>query len=170
MAGQRTLSDDARRRVRWLDALRIIFSGAGVGLIIFGLFTMRETSRSRGWVSVDGRVITSSVTEYRGKGGTTYRPFVMYSYAIGPVRFMSNRIAFHAVSSSDRRAAAMLAAGYPVGRTVRVFYDPQEPDQAVLDRGSNPWLPILAGGAFSMLAVWMRILRRRVERRTHDRG
>jgi hypothetical protein len=165
MAGQGGLSDDARGRVRTLNSLRVVFSVAGVGLIILGLFTMRETSRSRGWVKVDGRVVTSSVNEFRGKGGATYRPLVMYSYSVGPVRFMSNRIAFHPVSSGDRRAAATLAAGYPVGRTVQVFYDPQDPEQAVLDRGNNPWVPIVAGGAFSMLAVWMRILRGRIEKR-----
>jgi hypothetical protein len=90
---------------------------------------------------------------------------VVFSYAVGRVRFMSSRIAFHSLSSSNRSDAARFAATYPVGRTVQVFYDPQDPEQAVLEPGSNPWAPIVAGGMLAMLAVWMRVLRGRVEKR-----
>jgi hypothetical protein len=161
--GQDT-SQQRRTRVRTLSLLRIVFSALAVGLIIFGLFSMRETSRSRGWVKTDGRVVASNVRQFTGKDTTTYRPMVIYSYSVGAARFMSSRIAFRPVTSGDRTVAAQFAARYPVGRTLPVFYDPQDPEQAVLDQGGNPWVPILAGGAFSMLAVWVRMLRGRERR------
>ena len=162
--------EDDRSRVRTFDYLRLAFSAAGIGLIIFGLFTMRETSRSRGWATVGGRVVTSTVNEFTGKSGTTWRPMIVYSYSVGSLRFMSSRIAFHSLASGDRGDAARLAARYPAGSTVRVFYDPQDPEQAVLVPGSNPWVPLIAGGVFSMLAVWMRILRGRAEKRQRLSG
>jgi hypothetical protein len=165
MADQGSLSDDAAGRVRTLNTLRVVFSALAVGLIIFGLYTMRETSRSRGWVTVEGKVIGSRITEFTTKGGRTYRPMVIYAYSDSGARFMSTRIAFRSLASSRREDAAQVAARYPVGSTVQVFHDPQDPEQAVLERGNNPWLPIIAGGGFSVLAVWMRILRRRTERR-----
>jgi hypothetical protein len=162
--------DDDRSRVRTFDYLRLAFSAVAIGLIIFGLLTMRETSRSRGWAQVEGRVVTSAVNAFTGKSGTTWRPMVVYSYSVGSIRFMSSRIAFHSLASGSRSDAAKLAARYPAGGMVRVFYDPQDPEQAVLEAGSNPWVPIIAGGVFSMLAVWMRILRRRAEKQQRWSG
>jgi hypothetical protein len=95
---------------------------------------------------------------------------VVYSYAVGSVRFMSSRIAFHPLASPSRDQAARVAANYPVGSTVRVLYDPADPEQAVIELGISPWVPIAAGGAFSMLAVWMRILRGRAEKQRGNRG
>lgn len=158
-------SPGRRTRLRTLDSLRLAFSALGIGLIIFGLFTLREASRSRGWATVEGRVVSANVNVFTGKSGTTWRPIVIYSYSVGGIRFMSSRIAFHPVAAADRAGAAKVAAQYPAGRTIPVFYDPRDPEQAVLEPGGNPWVPIIGGGAFSMLAVWMRILRGRAEKR-----
>ncbi len=160
-------SADLRGRITLLNSLRLVFSALAVGLIVFGLFALREVSRSRGWVDTDGKVIASNVNEFTAKSGrATYRPMVVFSYTVGPVRYMSTRLAFRDLSSSSRDDAAKLAGRYRVGASVRVFYDPQDPEHAVLDRGINPYLPILAGGAFAMLAVWMRIVRGRAEKQS----
>ncbi len=162
--------EPARRRIRSLDYLRLAFSAAAVGLIVFGLFTMRETSRSRNWASADGRVVQSSVNQFTTKGTTTFRPIVVYSYTVGAVRYMSTRLSFRSQATGSRDAAAKITGAYPAGRAVRVFYDPQDPGQAVLEPGGNPWTFIVAGGAFSMLAVWMRMLQARAEKRRAARG
>ncbi len=158
-----------RARARVVDALRLAFSISAVVLIVFGLYSMRETSRSRGWAETSGRVIQSSVNSFTNRGTTTYRPLVVYSYSVDGVRFTCTRIAFRSMASGNRSAAARVAADYPVGRTVTLFYDPQQPDQSVLERGINPWFPIVAGGLLSMLAVWMRILRGRIDRKQPGR-
>ncbi len=130
------------------------------------LVGMREASRSRGWMETGGRVIASNVNTFTDKGTTTYRPIVVYSYSVGTIRYMSSRIAFHSLASAKRADAANAAGRYPVGSTVPVLYDPQDPEQAVLERGSNPWVLIITGGVCSILAVWMRMLRARAEKRT----
>ncbi len=159
------MPDDSRGRPRLLDVLRLVFSAAALGLIVFGLFTMRERSRSRGWAATSGTIVSSAVTRFTGKSGTTYRPMVMYSYSVGAVRYSSNRISFRPAVTADHDAALKAAARYRPGSAVQVFYDPQDAEQAVLDRGANPWVGIVGGGAFAMAAVWMRILRRGAERR-----
>ena len=156
------------RRVRTLNFLRIFFSVLAVGLILLGLYTMRETSRSRGWVNASAKVVASNVNEFAGKNGRTYRPMIVFSYSVGSVRYMSSRLAFHPLVSSNRNDAARIVAKYPVASTVSVRYDPTDPEQAVLEPGSNPWIPIVAGGACSMLAVWMRILRGRAEKQARN--
>ncbi len=158
-----------QRRIRTLNFLRIFFSVLAVGLILFGLYTMRETSRARGWVATSARIVASNVNEFNGKSGRTYRPMVVFSYSVGPARYMSSRLAFHPLVTADRNEAARLAGKYPVGKPVQVLYDPTDPEQAVLEPGSNPWVPLIAGGVCSMLAVWMRILRGRAEKQAHSR-
>ncbi len=150
-----------RRRARLLDVLRLVFSAAAIACIVFGLFAMRAWSRSRGWASTTGTILSSTVTHFSGRTGTTYRPMVMYGYSVGAVRYSSNRISFRPIVTSDHDTALKAAGKYARDRTVPVFYDPQDPEQAVLDRGANPWVPIAGGGVFAMLAVWMRMLRRR---------
>ncbi len=95
---------------------------------------------------------------------------IVYSYPVGAARFMSSRVAFHSLASGNRADAAKVASRYPAGSTVPVFYDPQDPEQAVLELGRNPWMFIVAGGVFSMLAVWMRMLRGRTEKRQRRSG
>lgn len=170
MRTNRDHAQDLRRRIRTLNYLRLLFSALALGLIIFGLFTLRETSRSRGWVGTSGRVILSNVSTFTSKGTTTYRPMVDYSYSVDGTLFTSSRITFHSLASRDRRTAAQMAARYPVGMNVPVLYDPQNPEQAVLERGNDPWLLILAGGVFAMLAVWVRMLRGRIEKQGARKG
>ncbi len=164
------LERQARRR-RVLDALRLVFSAAAIGLVVLGLFTLRERSRSRGWERTPGRVVSSSVNDFVAKDGAhTYRPMVVFSYSVGALRLMSNRLSFRSLSTSNRGDVETLIARYPAGKHVQVYYDPQEPDRAVLERGGNPWLPLLAGGACSFAAVAVRILRGRAERRDDRRA
>jgi hypothetical protein len=167
--------DDARRelrrRERILDLLRVLLSLLAVGLVVLGLFILRESSRSRGWQPVSGRVVSSSVSDFTGKDGAhSYRPMVVFAYSVGALRLMSNRISFRSLSTADRGAAETFVRKYPVGKTVQVYYDPQEPDRAVLEPAGNPWLPLLAGGACSFAAVGTGILRRRVEKRGTPRS
>lgn len=154
-----------RKQIRTLDFLRLLFSVLSIGLILVGLYTMRETSRSRGWLRTGGKVVSSRVTEFAGKSGTTYRPMVIYGYSVGSVRLMSNRIAFHSVASSWRSSAERIVARYPAGRDVQVYYNPQDPEQAVLEPGGQAWIWIVGGGVLALLTVWMRIRRGRIERK-----
>jgi hypothetical protein len=159
------MPDNLHKRIRLLDVARLVFSAMAIGLILVGLFTMRETSRSRGWLKTGATIVSSRVTEYAGKSGRTYRPMVIYAYSVGPARFMSSRIAFRQSASSSRAAAEGIAARYRAGTRVEIRYDPQDPEQAVLAPGGNFWVWILAGGLCSALAVGARMRRRRIEKR-----
>lgn len=165
MAQRDDLPDATRKKIRLLNVARLAFSGLAVGLIIAGLYAMRETSRSRGWVQADATIVSSRVTEFNGKSGRTYRPMVIYAYSVGTIRYMSSRITFGQVQTSNRGAAEKQAARYRAGAHVTIQYDPQDPEQAVLEPGGNFWLWIVAGGIFSALAVWVRMLRGRLEKR-----
>lgn len=99
---------------------------------------------SRNWDTTTGRVLYSGVASRRSstsEGGTNtyYYPQVAYEYEVRGQRYQSQRIAFGNIGYGSPRKAEELASRYVMGGPVQVFYDPANPDQAVLERrsGSN---------------------------------
>jgi hypothetical protein len=138
-----------------LLAAGFAFLGAAVFLAA-GLLGVRRGLRTYGWARAEGRVVRSLVareTEATGEGTVDrFRAEVRYRYeAVGAPREGS---AVHADDrgSPSRAKAERRAARYPEGARVAVFYDPAEPDRAVLERGvgSGP-VALLAWGGLCLL-------------------
>lgn len=97
---------------------------------------------SLAWPSVAGLITTSNLETYRSKIGTQrnkirYRVEVGYEYIVGEKRYENDIVRFNQdkLSKSDKER---LVSAHPVGRQVEVFYNPSQPGQSVLVRGSYP--------------------------------
>lgn len=128
------------------------FLGAAV-FIASGVLGLRRGLRTRSWPRAEGRVLRSAVvreSEATGEGTVDgYRAEVRYRYeAAGAVR---TGTVVHAGDrgSVSRSRAERTAARYPEGARVAVFYDPADPDRAVLERGAGagPAVLLAWGGA-----------------------
>lgn len=110
-----------------------------LGLKILGdeIRTWRKAIASREWLSGVGRVVNSEVHTAYGRR-TTYYPRAKYSYTVAGQNYTGERIAFAWREVFDRQAAEAVVERYPPGQTVTVFYDPQQPHEATLDR-NFPW-------------------------------
>ncbi|MBI3882343.1 MAG: DUF3592 domain-containing protein [Verrucomicrobia bacterium] len=119
-------------------------------LLVFGLFWSGITLTFDGFVarsiwqrwsaqnfaSAPGRVTHSEVIRMRGsKGGSSYRPKIVYTYEVDGRTLTSEQYHFGEMSSSDARWANAVLAQHPVGREVTVRYDPADPKRAVLKTG-----------------------------------
>ena len=132
------------------------FIGAVFGLVALlligiGWLGQRKAASSRSWPSVPGRVMTAEVeTSAGGEGGTVYRTLITYSYMVGGQQYQSNRRAFaDTVSSGNRGSAERGAAQYPPGSAVPVYYNPANPQDAVLERrAASAGFMYGLGGAF----------------------
>jgi len=85
------------------------------------------------WPSTMGTVLMSTI-EWRSssEGGSTAYPVVQYSYQINGQMYQSYKLApGPEVGGSGARK---VIAKYPAGAQVMVFYDPQKPSDAVLER------------------------------------
>lgn len=149
-----------------------LFGGmAGLGIIItvctilpflaiagFLIFNARRTTAqaqaSQSWPSVMGTVASSSVevsTSSDSEGGTStsYYPAVTYAYDVLGHRYSSDRVAFgFRVGSGNRAQAQAVADRYIAGNQIRVYYNPNNPGEAVLERTSQSsntakWIAIL---------------------------
>ena len=115
------------------------------GVAVIGLAFTRSGARSviRGrkalaWRSVTGEVLSSETKVVRDSSGESYaRAAVRYRYHVGHER-IGTRISFEAeFNSSDSSRALNWVLRYPKGTHVKVYYDPDDADEAVLEPGEG---------------------------------
>ena len=93
---------------------------------------------SHAWPSAGSDVVEARLEERTTtRGGTEYWPRVVYRYRVGDRTLRGQRlhfgesIAYNVRSHAERRLAALAAEA-----AVRVFYDPVDPAQAVVERSA----------------------------------
>lgn len=116
-----------------------IFLLAGLLLIFLGIGTVKQAFASRNWPSCSGKILSSSVEKTSSGVGknrsSSYTAAVLYEYRVAGQRYTSNQIFFGQYNFGSRSPAQALAAKYPAGKRVLVYYEPQNPANAVLQPG-----------------------------------
>lgn len=114
--------------------LNAIFLG-----IIFS--TRRKMAAVEQWPSTLGTVLTSTLERRRSgnNSGYTNYPVVQYSYRVGGQMYQSMKLAPGPEVGGS--GAGSVVARYPAGAQVMVFYNPQAPSDAVLEKkASAQWV------------------------------
>lgn len=108
----------------------LILNAIFLGVIYFMRKKMAVVSQ---WPSTMGTVIMSTIEQrHSSEGGYTDYPVVQYSYQIAGQGYQSMKLApGPEVGGSGARK---VVAKYPAGAQVMVFYNPQNPFEAVLER------------------------------------
>ena len=116
----------------------------GASLVFYGLRQRSRARASASWPSVQGKALSAEVKEQVVKSGKTrsrqtwYRPTVEYEYQVNGVRHQSSRIAFGNVSSQNEEDAQHILSQTVKAGLVQVFYNPQNPKDAVLLNADAP--------------------------------
>src|SRR5262245_43264574 len=122
---------------------------AGIGLLTWWLVSRRRAAASQSWPSAQAQMTTASIHTFqqRDNEGTTtmyHEPKVEYTYTVGGQTYTGKRIAFGAVASTDRSKAEQALGRYTPSAAIDVYYNPQRPQDAVLERTvSNMTGPLL---------------------------
>ena len=99
--------------------------------IIF--FMRRKMAAVSQWPSTMGSVIMSRIEQRSSsESGYTDYPVVQYSYQVGGQTYQSYKLA--PGPEVGGTGAGKVIARYPAGAQVMVFYNPQNPSEAVLER------------------------------------
>ena len=135
-----------------------------IGSVVFLLFFVRPALgvlSARSWPATPCTVVSSDVQRHRGSKSTTYSVDVLYSYEVNGREFRSNRYGFMGGSSSGYQGKAEIAARFPAGAKAVCYVNPNDPAEAVLERGftAGMWIGLLplifvlvgAGGIFHSL-------------------
>jgi hypothetical protein len=125
-----------------------------VGGLLCGLGHKRARARSQAaerWLTTAG-IVTETGTV---RGGTSrnayYRPAIRYTYEVNGRKREGARIRFGMISARSPGGAEAILAPYPVGATIQVRYNPENPDDSVLEParvGSNLLVGAIVCGFF----------------------
>ena len=145
----------------------VLFICAGIGVALYSYNGYKTGVESKDWPTVDGMIIKSEIeqqtvtTEKDGKKKTevTSYPKIAYQYRIDGQNYECKKISFLSTSGS----ANQIVSKYPKGKTVRVYYNPDKPKQAVLVPG-HPGLNVVSfffAGVFIFLGVGIALSQRK---------
>jgi hypothetical protein len=142
---------------------------AGLGLLLLGILWVagfgyahfRALTKARAaetWPMAAGRVLSCEVIEEEStdrEGGTStwYNPVVTYSYAAGGRELTGRRLRFGNYRSASRKKAEAALGPYPVGASPAVRYNPEKPEECVLEStGPGPLYIVMALFGFLFIA------------------
>ncbi len=122
-----------------------------VGIIVFVLFILnaiflaviyfmrKKMAEVSQWPSTMGTVVMSTIDRRSTSDGYTDYPVVQYSYQVNGQAYQNTKLAPGPVVGGS--GARGVVAKYPAGAQVMVFYNPQNPSDAVLERKATAqWL------------------------------
>ena len=126
----------------WVIGLLILvvaFAGAILTLVLvvrrIALQAVQHKIReAQAWPSTEGLILVSEVRDEGGENG--WRAHVSYRYEVGGRLYESSRIAVAVEYGRESlHAHQELAARFPVGAQVTVYYNPRNPADAGLIKG-----------------------------------
>ncbi|WP_166443037.1 DUF3592 domain-containing protein [Phragmitibacter flavus] len=143
------------------------------GVPVFGLaaYEYLNASPAMGWPTTIGMIEYSRVgsgVDASGRLGisSSYFPEVGYRYEVDGVSYSGNNV-YLGIGSPFKKETAAVVAKYRPGQQTKVYYDPLQPDTAVLDpkvQGQNfvaLYLSALASGMGVLCLSVFRTIRRK---------
>lgn len=121
---------------RHLRLFTWFFLAAGLCMIPYGMFCLRRDRPSLQWPTVPGVMMQADVR----RGITRHhsdRLTATYSYEVNSTRYVSHQVRLWNSDLGNTGNAASFARAHPARSTVAVYYDPQNPANAVLIPGAN---------------------------------
>ena len=114
----------------------LVFGGLGLYLIIHAQRSKRKAMQSHSWPVTKGIITEANIkTKEDEEYGTTYIPIVRYTYDVDGMGYEGKRIAFGSdMAFGIRKKAVEYLAAYPVDAEVSVYYNPEKPNEAVLQQ------------------------------------
>jgi hypothetical protein len=163
---------------------KVLMTAGGIPMFVFGLpvaaiavgaFCVayfaklrRQARASAGWPLAPGKITRSAVARDvlavkddstgRIRYDDKYRPVVQFVYRVSGRDYFGSGVTggWTSLHDSPERAEAVVAA-YPAGKEISVYYDPEQPRTAVLERGKavGGFAPLAVGAVFALAGVAM---------------
>lgn len=123
---------------------------------------VKEAEASENWPTTSGIITYSDITQYtNNEGNIMYSNVINYEFTIDNKSYIGDRISLSSNGESTSSLGEVKKAllKYPVNATVLVYYDPELPNNAVLEPGANfliyivKYAPFIFG-FFGVLMMW----------------
>ncbi|RBP40386.1 uncharacterized protein DUF3592 [Roseimicrobium gellanilyticum] len=136
----------------------LIFILAGLGLIVLGVVRFKEGKASNGWTEVPAKVQSAEMGKTRKKSsGYRYHAHITYTYEVQGVPYTGRQVGLAGQGSGSQSHAQKLLKQYAAGSSVKAYYDPARPENAVLIRGvgSSIWVVFVVGTIFVIMGLYL---------------
>jgi hypothetical protein len=122
----------------------------GVMIAIWGWNNYTGAKASENWPSTDGVIVSSKVEVDEGKSADQeprYTAVVMYKYNVKGYEYTADKVSYSTKTSLNKSDANRVVGRYPLGKKVKVYYNPDKNHIAVLEPGmaSASYFPIVFG-------------------------
>lgn len=144
-----------------------IFVIIGASVTYFGVRNLCRASESAEWPTAPGQIIKSSVESHRSTSGsgsnsrssTTYHAEILYKYSVDGTQYNGTTVAFGDYGSSDPSHANQIVRKYPEGKSVTIYYMPDDNSQCVLEPGmqGQAWFLPVFGAIFLIAGVGLAV-------------
>ena len=150
--------------------LTIAMIAGGIFLIVWGSNELKDAYKSRSWPSTQGKITSSYIKKQVNKKSspnrttTSFSAKVRFRYTVGGTTYSGDRICFGGTYSGGKRSLAKkVADSYLKGKKVTVYYDPENPKEAVLKTGFRwtTFMVFIGGLLFLCVGIACYILYRR---------
>ena len=117
------------------NTIMILISSGSIGMgiiILYFLGKLYLSSRDMDqWQVARGVITVSNVV----RDGEYYGPAIQYRYCVSGTEYEGRGISITPKLTYNRKAAQDWIEPYPVGKSVEVFYKPENPRMSVLEKG-----------------------------------
>jgi hypothetical protein len=127
----------------------VAISAFGLLIALFGLALQRQASLARKWPVVPGTIKSSGLEQFMSapsesseRSQLTFQSKVSFAYRFNGIDYVSEHASLGGkVSSTSRGLMERYARKYPNGAKVKVYVNPLDPSDAVLEpRVSHIWI------------------------------
>lgn len=111
--------------------LIIVASLAGLSLAILAANNAFNAHKTKRWPVTEGRITLSEVQK-----SSRYVPRIVFSYKVGSVQYSSEKAGLTNYAQYKKKEEAQKEADkYPVNAKVKVYYNPDNAEEAILKPG-----------------------------------
>ena len=142
----------------------LFFLFLGLLVIYAAIVKFKKVYLVQKWPTVKGRIIFNQTNSdnqgYKTQGLGGYHEKIKYEYIVNRINYTSDKICLESFSSSRNRIYfRKIANKYPLGKEVTVYYNPSDPQLAILEPYIRGAFLIFFIGVFWVTLVLFLIIR-----------
>jgi len=115
------------------------FFGTGVWMLWSVSNVFVDAFQMQDWVQVEARLLSGGYTSHRGDDNYTYEAYARYTYDVQGQTFVADRVGLSSGSDNigryQQEMGNNLSRAHTGGESILVYVDPNDPSQAIIDRG-----------------------------------
>ncbi|HVF72946.1 MAG TPA: DUF3592 domain-containing protein [Chthoniobacterales bacterium] len=137
-----------------------VFALVGGLFLFLGLRSLSAARASQLWPSTPGKITSSQLMAGGTRSKPWYKPQVTYTFAVNGQAYTGENVFFGNARSNSSGKPQAVVDRYREGAEVEVFYNPHQPQQAVLERRTGPsnTIFLILGPLLLILAAFVAIM------------